>query len=306
MMNALNITLLNRNIQDIGIPKIIHQVWINDTFLGNTKKDVPEKWLKSIELWKEKHPDWTHILWTDDIVLTYLKKLHPYIIDHYKNYEYLIQRADMIRYFILYDYGGVYCDLDMYPLKNIEDMIQCNLNHFVYSSNSDTITNLFMISPRFSPIMKKIQYRILNPKVPFYSLGKHLKVYNTTGPTMLTDVLLNYIKDPYIILPRKYFNPYSIVEDKLIVDNKEEIKEIYLNTIDNSSTWNSFDTYIYNFILKHRSLFITIGISTVLVVIVGLIYYIFKYKKCKESKNKCEELCYISPKSMRSYKIKNF
>lgn len=276
------------------IPKKIHQVWINDTFLGNPKRDVPDKWKKSIEMWKYHHPDWEYILWTDDMVLSYLSQYHPDIIEHYKNYEYLIQRADMIRYFILYDYGGVYCDLDMYPLKNIEDMIKCNLNHFVYSANSDnSIINGFMISPKYSPIMKKMQHKLLNPNKPFFCFGKHLNVMYTTGPAILNELLLNDIKDPYIILPRKYFNPYSIVNDKLIIDNKEDIKEIYINTVDNSSTWNGFDTHIYNFILKYRSIFITLGIIFIFLVIIGLIYYIIKYRKCRESKDKCEELCKI-------------
>jgi len=38
-----------------SIPKIIHQVWINDTFLGNKKKEVPDKWKKAIKLWKKYH-----------------------------------------------------------------------------------------------------------------------------------------------------------------------------------------------------------------------------------------------------------
>ena len=86
----------NINYTSYGIPKIIHQVWINDTFLGNPKKDVPEKWKKSIELWKTYHQDWIHILWTDDMVLSYLSEYHPDMIEHYKNYEYLIQRADIL------------------------------------------------------------------------------------------------------------------------------------------------------------------------------------------------------------------
>jgi mannosyltransferase OCH1-like enzyme len=276
-----------------SIPKIIHQVWINDTFLGNPKKNIPDKWNKAIELWKTNHPDWIYILWTDDTILSYLNDYHPDFVEHYKNYEYLIQRADMIRYFILYDYGGVYCDLDMYPIKNIESMIKCNLNHFVFSSNSDTITNLFMISPKYSIIMKKIQDRLRNPKIPIYCIGKHLKVYHTTGPAMLNNLLLNDINEPYIILPRKCFNPYSIVTGKLIVNKEEDIKEIYLNTVDDSSTWNDIDTYFYNFVQKHSSLFIALGIIFIFTIIIGLIYYIIKYRKCKESKDNCEKICNI-------------
>jgi mannosyltransferase OCH1-like enzyme len=275
----------NINYTSSGIPKIIHQTWKDN--------NIPDKWKKSQQQWISLHPDWTYMLWTDNDIRNHISSYHPEFLKLHDSYEYPIQRADMIRYFILYDYGGVYCDIDMYPLKNIEDMIQCNLDHFVYSANSDSITNSFMISPKNSKIMKKIQERLLNPKMPFYTFGKHLKVIYSTGPGMLNNLLLNGIKDPFIILPRKYFNPYSIVNDKLIIDNTEDIKEMYINTIDNSSTWNSFDTYIYNFILKHRSVFITIGILTVLLVIIGLIYYIFKYRKCKESKDKCEQECKI-------------
>jgi len=286
---------MNANISytSSGIPKIIHQVWINDTFLGNPKKEVPDKWKKCQQEWENLHPDWLYILWTDDMVLSYLTNYHPDIINHYKNYEYLIQRADMVRYFILYDYGGIYCDLDMYPLKNIELMIKCNLNCFVYSSNNDSITNLFMISPKHSQIMKKIQNRLKNPKLPLYCFGKHLKVIYTTGPAMLNNLLLNEINDPFIILPRKLFNPYSIVNGKLIVSKEEDIKEIYLNTIDDSSTWNEVDTFIYNFMNKHSSIFIALGIVFILFIIIGLIYYIIKYRKCKKSKDKCDKLCDI-------------
>jgi mannosyltransferase OCH1-like enzyme len=279
----------NINYTSSGIPKIIHQVWINDTFLGNPKRDVPQEWIKSIELWKEIHPDWTHILWTDDMALTYLNKFHPDVIDHYKNYEYLIQRADMIRYFILYDYGGVYCDLDLYPSKNIDDYIIGPYDHFVYSAGSDVTTNAFMISPKGSNIMRELCSK-LKKDVPWFCVGKHLKVMYSTGPNFLYNVLLN-TKNPYIILSRKLFYPYSSSEDKMI---NETTQDIVISPIKNTSgSWHSIDSIIYTFINKNKEIFITIGILSVLLVIIGLIYYIFKYRECKESKDKCEQECKI-------------
>jgi len=32
----------------------------------------------------------------------------PWFLDTYKSYPYGIQRADALRYFVLYEYGGVY------------------------------------------------------------------------------------------------------------------------------------------------------------------------------------------------------
>ena len=53
------------NYTQSGIPKIIHQVWINDSWKDpSLKRDVPEEWKKSIKEWKRTHPEWTHILWT--------------------------------------------------------------------------------------------------------------------------------------------------------------------------------------------------------------------------------------------------
>jgi mannosyltransferase OCH1-like enzyme len=33
-----------------------------------------------------------------------------------------IQGSDMIRYIVLHDFGGVYSDLDLYPVKNIKSV----------------------------------------------------------------------------------------------------------------------------------------------------------------------------------------
>jgi mannosyltransferase OCH1-like enzyme len=272
------------------IPKIIHQVWINDTFLGNPKKDVPDKWKKSINQWKTLHPDWQHILWTDDLILNYLTTYHPDKLNLYKSYEYLIQRADMIRYFILYDYGGIYCDLDMYPVKNLNSFINININQFVYSSNSNVLTNCFMMSPPKSKIMKTIQEN-LNTELPWFSYGKHLKVLYSTGPMFLNNILLSQIDEPFIILPRKFFNPYSIVKEKLITEEKD-LSNIHINYITNETgSWNEIDTHVYNFVSKYNLFFITIGILSIIFIFIFLVYYMTKYQICRESKDKCEKTC---------------
>jgi mannosyltransferase OCH1-like enzyme len=259
------------NYTSSGIPKIIHQTW--------KTKDVPDHWKKSKDEWQRLHPDWLYILWTDEDIRNHIKDYHPDFLELHDNYEYNIQRADMIRYFILYDFGGIYSDLDQYPLENIEKYITTNLNYFVYSPNSDIITNQFMISPKHSLIMKKVQDN-LKKKIPWYAFGKHLKIYYSTGPFMINKTLLNDIKEDFIILPRRKFNSYSIVHDKNITDDSD----ISINTITNTSTWNGIDTHLFNFVSKNKNFFICLGIVSLLLIIFGLIYYISKYKKCRESK----------------------
>jgi inositol phosphorylceramide mannosyltransferase catalytic subunit len=44
-------------------------------------------------------------------------------LDTYDGYEYTIQRADVIRYFVLYHYGGIYLDLDIGCNKPIDPLL---------------------------------------------------------------------------------------------------------------------------------------------------------------------------------------
>jgi len=268
---------MERNKEKHVIPKIIHQVWINDSWKDpSLKRDVPEAWKKSQQEWQRLHPDWTYILWTDDLVLPYLEKNYPEYVDFYKNYEYLIQRADMIRYFILYDFGGIYCDLDLYPVKNIEKYFTCMNDYFVYSANTNCFTNALMISPGKSFIFIEIINSLKN-KLPLWSIGKHLKVMNSTGPLML-DKVLKETKYSYSVLPKSRFNPYSVTEDFSVYK-----KDSVIRTLEGNS-WHSFDSTLYNFILKYSTFFILFGIFSLLMIIIGLIYYSIKYKKCRESK----------------------
>lgn len=54
-----------------------------------------------------------YMLWTDASSREFIAKEYPWFLDTFDGYTYPIQRADAIRYFILYHYGGVYMDLDI-------------------------------------------------------------------------------------------------------------------------------------------------------------------------------------------------
>jgi mannosyltransferase OCH1-like enzyme len=252
----------------MSIPKIIHQTW--------KTKDIPDHWKKSQQEWIRLHPDWEYILWTDEDIRNHIKNNHPDFLELHDHYEYNIQRADMIRYFILFDFGGIYCDLDFYPTENIEKYLNCINDYFIYSSNSNCFTNSFMISPGKSLIFKEI-INELKQKNPWWAIGKHLKVMTSTGPLMVDKVLKN-TKYSYQVLPKSRFNPYGANDDI-----NEEKEGIVLRALEGKS-WNSYDSIFYNFVSKYSTFFICFGILSILCIIIGLIYYMIKYKKCRESK----------------------
>ena len=84
----------------LRIPKIIHQIWIGDS--------VPEELRAFQESWKLFHSDWEYRLWTQDDI-PYLDLYNADLIEQAQNPA---EKADLLRYELLYRFGGVYIDMD--------------------------------------------------------------------------------------------------------------------------------------------------------------------------------------------------
>jgi len=73
---------------------------------------------------QEKHPGWEYYLWTDADKRELLRQHYSWFLPIYDGYDHLIKRADVITYFILHHYGGVYADLDFECLRPIEPLLE--------------------------------------------------------------------------------------------------------------------------------------------------------------------------------------
>lgn len=226
----------------MNYPKIIHQTY--------KTTNLPEHWKISKLKWKEFHPDYTYMFWTDEDIREYIKTNYPQYLHIHDNYKYNIQRADMIRYFILYDFGGIYCDLDLYPIENIEkhllnynsDVLLCQSGNF-----EGHITNSFMISKKGASIWLSV-HKQLTKKKPIYAIGKHLTVMYTTGPNMLTMVIKkNITKNSINILPSEKFMAYSSNEDFNTMK-----KGVVLMPLKGKS-WNGIDSHIFNLLNNYKN-----------------------------------------------------
>ena len=85
------------------IPLIIHQV-----FFGVTEKEIPQKWKLGQESWSKLNPDFKYILWNASAVEELVATMYPKLLDTYHSYGHWVQRADVSRYVILHQYGGIY------------------------------------------------------------------------------------------------------------------------------------------------------------------------------------------------------
>lgn len=231
-----------------GVPKILHQIWINES------PELPEAWSTARDEWKAHHPEWKHMIWCKSHARAYIAESHPSFLGVFDGLPHAIQRIDMIRYFFLYDFGGVYCDLDQYPTQNIEPYLETGAQaYFVHSANWSSFTNSLMASKRGAPIWLEVQAR-LRVRPPWWCIGKHLTVMMTTGPCMLDSVLRN-TAEQYAVLPRRRFNAYAEHEIQAAqaapaATVHKKPGAIIVSLL--GKTWNGFDSALLNFAARNK------------------------------------------------------
>src|ERR1035437_13952 len=94
-----------------SIPKLIHQIWIGGK--------IPDKFKRLSETWIEKNPTWTYRLWGNDDVKD-LNLVNKILYDRASNVGI---KSDILRYEILYTFGGISVDTDFECIKSFDDLI---------------------------------------------------------------------------------------------------------------------------------------------------------------------------------------
>lgn len=111
-----------------------------------------------MESWKQEHPNWRLILGTDENIFCLYNK------SVYLKMNNIRQKADLLRYEILYRYGGVYVDIDVECFQNIEPILE-NEEFFVGTEDNFYYSNELMGCVPHHDLMKElvegIFYRML-------------------------------------------------------------------------------------------------------------------------------------------------
>jgi mannosyltransferase OCH1-like enzyme len=98
----------------IKIPKIIHQIWLGSP--------VPDVYKTLMQTWVDMHPGWEYRLWTDENVGN-ISLFNKKFYDEAQNYG---MKSDILRWEILYQYGGLYVDVDYQCLQPFDAL------HYLY------------------------------------------------------------------------------------------------------------------------------------------------------------------------------
>ena len=196
---------------NIRIPRIIHQIWLGSRF--------PNKYLVWQKTWKDIHPDWEYYLWTDNNIES-LKLINKQAFCQSKN---LGTKSDILRYEILYQYGGLYVDTDFECLKSLEPLHHlCDLYTGVAYSKEACLANGLIGSIPRHPILRKT---IDNVRTSCTQDDAD-ELMKKTGPYLFTRYFLeNSEKDNLINIafPVSFFYPFP--NDMRHIRNKNIARE---------------------------------------------------------------------------------
>jgi mannosyltransferase OCH1-like enzyme len=109
--------LLPQIVSDGSFPKLIFQTW-------RSKVSMPDNYARWSESLKRMNPDFEYVLWDDFDNRRFIETYHSWFLPIYDSYPREIYRADAVRYFFLYQFGGLYADMDTECLRPVAPLFK--------------------------------------------------------------------------------------------------------------------------------------------------------------------------------------
>lgn len=167
----------------MSIPKIVHYCWLSND-------PIPESLQQCMASWKKFLPDYEFWLWNFD---RFDINSSVWVKESFEKKKFAFA-ADYIRCYALYNYGGIYLDMDVEVLKPFDDLL--HLPYFICQQCETVGYEAAIIGATdHSPIFEKMMA---------YYLDRHFisnQKYDTTPiPKIIEDVLranfrIKFIKD---------------------------------------------------------------------------------------------------------------
>ena len=98
-------------LSDLTIPRKIHQIWLGP-------KPIPKLYKEYAKTWQSLHPDWEYKLWQEEDIVSW-DFASKDLFNQASSYQ---EKADILRYEILYKYGGLYVDMDYKAFKKFDEL----------------------------------------------------------------------------------------------------------------------------------------------------------------------------------------
>ena len=179
-----------------NIPKIIHQLWIGP-------KPRPSKFMAT---WKTKHPDYEYIMWNEEEIRN--RGLMLECVSKINEIEEINGKADIIRWEILFHYGGLFIDADsicIEPFNYLMDQHKPFCGYENENVRQGLVATGTMAFPKNHPLTRGAIDYIKTNEVSRAKTGK--MAWRTVGPELLTKLLQTNLFSDVVIYPSYYFLP---------------------------------------------------------------------------------------------------
>lgn len=178
------------------IPKIIHQIWIGP-------KPAPTKLM---DTWRDKHPDFEYIRWSEEEMSK--RNLPLSCPNRITEMEEIAGKADIIRWEILYHYGGVFLDADCLCIEPFDEALM-GLKAFVGWENENCRKGLAAVGtmafPPKHPLVRACIEWIQQNDCSVRRTNK--RAWVLTGPVLLSNMLKTGKYPDVTVVPSYHFLP---------------------------------------------------------------------------------------------------
>ncbi len=204
ILKRLYITYNPNNVKpssELRIPKIIHQIWLGSHF--------PKHYERYQKSWLTYHPGWLYKLWTDADVknFTWSNQNSKKLFDDAQNYG---EKSDILRYELLYRYGGLYVDVDFECLKPLDDLHYCyDVYVGIEQAQRLEINNALIGAAPEHPFLKFCIESLRDQG----SKRDFMAIMQRSGPVFFTKCFMHCIalyEDSMFAFPVSYFYPIPI------------------------------------------------------------------------------------------------
>lgn len=228
-------------------------------------------WEKCHVSWKNTFPqsEYQHILWDHAKIDQFIEDKFPNCINFYYSLPFHVMQLDFARYCILYEYGGIYADMDVYCFKNFYEVIDKEIFFVQSPFQKEIVQNCLFGSEKGSEYILDIIHQIQKTFYYYelvtdpYSEFYRDYVLTISGPILLSNYyssLSEKDKNKFQILEKDKFNPNSIDQFKNLDLNCIHIltglwgQDHIKNLLQVSNLNNmSYSDYIKNEYKKERS-----------------------------------------------------
>jgi len=202
------------------IPKIIHHI------APKNKKKWHPMWKVCYDSWKSNFPEneYEYILWNDkeDIDL-FIKNEYPQYWKIYKKLPSHMLKIDFARIAIIYRYGGIFSDMDIYCYQNFYKdfdnkdccLVECTDWDGLYNKEDEIVVNFFLAAKPnhvfFKDVLEKmVVNRFLYDKKTLKNILSDHKKYSyhviEHCIMLMSRLYRTYDKSLIHILPRNNYN----------------------------------------------------------------------------------------------------